>query len=107
MPSELDKTKRRWRLQIRLSTALLLVTIIAIVCAWVVDHRRLRQLINRDADKVQILEYLVKAHENDAQAAKASLEVWEQRHKDHLFRRSIHDEVTGMPFDLSRAVPSQ
>ncbi|MDP6718578.1 MAG: hypothetical protein QGF59_08020 [Pirellulaceae bacterium] len=40
--SENDNPKR-WRLQLRLSTALLLVALSAVVCAWVTDHRLRRQ----------------------------------------------------------------
>lgn len=102
-----DNPKRRWRMQLRLSTVLLLVTIIAIVCGWGVDHRQLREAHNKDAAKVRILESQMQSHENAVFAAEARLKVFERAYKDRAFRRSIHDEVTGRPFDLSRAVPAR
>ena len=106
MPSEPDKTKRWWRLQFRLSTAILLVTVIAIVCAWVVDHRQLRDAITKEAGKVQSLEQTVMDRENQARAASLRVEMFEQRYKQRLFIRSTFDEVTRRPFDITRAVPA-
>lgn len=107
-----DKSKRWWRLQLRLSTAILLVSIIAVVCAWVVDHRQLRHAINKDADKLQqltlnnsVLEVQLQHRKSEATAANSRIELLERARKQRLFQRSIHDEVTRRPFDITRAVP--
>jgi uncharacterized membrane-anchored protein len=71
MPSERNKTKRRWRLQLRLSTALLVVTIIAILCAWIVDHRQLSDAITRDTRKLDYFDQQVRVLKNQVMAANA------------------------------------
>ncbi len=83
---------------------MLLLTLVAVACGWIVDHQQLRKTVDDDARLIERLHYRVDLSENHARAAKARLEVFEQAHKDRMFRRSIHDEVTGRPFELSRAV---
>ena len=70
-----------WRLQLRLSTALLLVALSAVVCAWVTDHRQLRGVINEDAHQVKHLEYSLRFYENHARATRAELDSLERDSK--------------------------
>jgi len=88
MPSERNNP-RRWRLQLRLSTAFLLITIVSLVCAWVIDHRQLRQVINDDAVEREFLEDKLRVSKNHKRAALVHLEVAKRNYDMHADDRAV------------------
>ncbi|HJN13002.1 MAG TPA: hypothetical protein QF564_30270 [Pirellulaceae bacterium] len=87
------KNPKQWRLQLRLSTAFLLVALSAVVCAWVTDHRQLRQVINEDADRLQYLEYELRFHDNDARSARSILERWKRVYDRDAIDRAVQKAI--------------